>query len=235
MTEASPSKPRALGVIPARGGSKRLPRKNVAQVGGHPLVAHTIMAAQKSSALTDWLVSSEDDEIIEIARRYGAPVPFRRPAELAGDEVRNIEVVGHALAFMEARSGQSYDMVVLLQPSCPIRDPAHIDRAVHLLNESDLETLASVKGPYKKRDPILKAIRDGVLEPFGAEEALEPFYLYNASIYAAKRDYFLRERKLVSRRQVPLLMDAIHSTDVDEMADLLVAEAYFRYLAAERS
>ncbi len=234
MTDISPIKPRALGVIPARGGSKRLPRKNIARVGGHPLIAHTIKAAQKSTALTDWLVSSEDDEIIEVARRYDAPVPFKRPAELAGDEVRNIDVVGHALEFMEQRSSQPYDIVVLLQPSCPIRDPAHIDQAIHLLHESDLETLASVKGPYKKRDPILKAIRDGVLEPFGAEEALEPFYLYNASIYAAKRGYFLRERKLVSRRQVPLLMDAIHSTDIDEMADLLVAEAYFRYLAEAR-
>jgi CMP-N-acetylneuraminic acid synthetase len=231
MYSTSPETPRALGVIPGRGGSKRLPRKNVLPVGGHPLIAHTIMAAKETTALTDWLVSSEDDEILSIAREYGAPVPFVRPAELSGDEIRNIDVVAHALAFMEDRKGKEYDMVVLLQPTCPVRDPAHIDAAVKLLHESELDTLASVKGPFKKRDPILKAIRGGVLEPYGAEEALEPFYLYNASIYAAKREYFLREKKLVSSRQAPLPMDDMHSIDVDTLADLMVAETYFKYLS----
>ena len=231
MCPMSHHSPRTLGVIPGRGGSKRLPRKNVLPVGGHPLIAHTIMAAQKATALTDWLVSSEDEEILSIARKYGAPVPFVRPAELSGDEIRNIDVVEHALEFMEDRTDTEYDMVVLLQPTCPVRDPAHIDAAVKLLHESELDTLASVKGPFKKRDPILKAIRGGVLEPYGAEEALEPFYLYNASIYAAKRKYFFREKKLVSYHQVPLPMDDMHSIDVDTMADLMVADTYFKYLS----
>ena len=230
--------PRALGVIPARGGSKRLPRKNVLPVAGVPLIAHTIVAAQKSAALTDWLVSSEDDEILAVARRYGAPAPFKRPVELAGDEVRNIEVVGHALAFMEEQTGGPYDIVVLLQPTCPIRDPAHIDEAVRRLSASDLDTLASVKGPYRKRDPILKAVRNGELEPYCRGEDgndIEPFYLYNASIYAAKRDYFVKYRKLISRRQVPLPMDAFHSIDIDDATDVLVAEAYIRRLAGAKS
>jgi CMP-N,N'-diacetyllegionaminic acid synthase len=226
--------PRALGVIPARGGSKRLPRKNIIPVAGHPLIAHTIMAAQAASRLTDWLVTSDDDEIIEIARRYGAPVPFKRPSELGGDEVRNIETVRHALEFMEQATGRPYDIVVLLQPTCPIRAPAHIDLAVDLLWSSDCDTLASVKGPFKKRDPILKALRGGRLEPYVVDEPdgadVEPFYLYNASIYAARRDYFLRARRLVSRRQVPLVMDRYHSVDIDEEADLAVAEAYFMRL-----
>jgi len=224
--------PRTLGVIPARGGSKRLPRKNIISVAGHPLIAHTIMAAQKATALSDWLVSSDDDEIIDVARRYEAPVPFKRPSELGGDEVRNIETVRHALAFMEGATGQPYHIVVLLQPTCPIRDPAHIDAAVELLWASDCDTLASVKGPFKKRDPILKAVRDGRLEPYVESEPddadVEPFYLYNASIYAARRDYFMRARKLVSRHQVPLIMDRYHSVDIDEEADLAVAEAYFK-------
>lgn len=224
---------RALGVIPARGGSKRLPRKNVLPVGGHPLIAHTIMAAQKSKRLTDWLVSSEDEEIRDVARRYGAPVPFVRPPELAGDEVRNIDVVRHALGVMEERTGKQYDIVVLLQPTCPIRDPAHIDAAVDLLANSDLDTLASVKGPFKKRDPVLKAIRGGVLESYGGTEEgadWEAFFIYNASIYAAKRDFFLKHRKLISPRQVPLVMDTLHSIDVDTAADLVIAEACMAYI-----
>ncbi len=230
---AGRGEPRALGVIPARGGSKRLPRKNILPLCGHPLIAHTIMAAKKASRLTDWLVSSEDAEIIEVARRYGAPTPFVRPKELAGDEVRNIDTVRHALEFMENETGRPYDIVVLLQPTCPIRDPKHIDLAVDLLWVSELDTLASVKGPFKKRDPNLKAIRDGVLEPFcpGLDPSgVEPFYIYNAAIYSAKRDYFLRENKLISDRQVPLVMDEFHSADIDTEADLLVAEAFMRHL-----
>jgi hypothetical protein len=93
-----------------------------------------------------------------------------------------------------------------------------------------------VKGPFKKRDPILKAIRGGVLEPFFAgpddPSASEAFYVYNASIYAAKRGYFLREGKLISRRQVPLVMDALHSVDVDEEHDVPIAEACLAFLAS---
>ncbi len=233
MVTDNSSPPRALGVIPARGGSKRLPRKNIRDVAGHPLIAHTIMAAQAATALTDFLVTSEDTEIIEVAKRYGAPVPFVRPQELAGDEVRNIDTVRHALDFMEEATGQAYDMVVLLQPTCPVRDPGHIDDAMARLWESPLDTLASVKGPYEKRDPILKGIRAGVLEGYCAGlDTREAFYLYNASIYAAKRDYFIAEGKLISDRQVPLVMDQMHSADVDTEADLMVSAAYLAYLGA---
>jgi len=230
--------PQVLGVIPARGGSKRLPRKNILPLAGHPLMAWTIMAAQKAVSLTDFLVSSEDEEILSVARRYGAPVPFVRPAELATDEVRNIETVLHALEFMEKERGKAYDMVVLLQPTSPIRDPRHIDEAVRLLWESSEDTLASVKGPFKKRDPILKRIRDGLLEPYCDGKGLEhnePFYLYNASLYAVKRDYLIRERRLISRRQIPLVMDAAHSVDVDTELDLRLAETYLKYLSLDES
>lgn len=235
---ASPTRgePRVLGVIPARGGSKRLPRKNVLPIAGLPLIAHTIRAAQGASRLTDYLVSSDDPEIIDVAKKFGAPVPFVRPPELATDNVRNAETVRHALDFMESASGSPYDVIVLLQPTSPIRTAAHIDQAVDRLWESPLDTLASVKGPFKKPHPMLKGIRNGVLEPFCPGDvdpsAGEPFFLYNASIYAAKRAYFVRERKMTSRREVPLLMDAAHSCDVDIDSDIPVAEAYFAYIAS---
>ncbi len=228
----SPDAPRTLGVIPARGGSKRLPRKNVLPVAGHPLIAYTIDAARRATRLTDWLVSSEDEEILAAARAYGAPTPFVRPAELAGDQVRNIDTLAHALEFMERSIGRPYDLVVLLQPTCPVRDPAHIDQAVEDLWASDLPSLASVKGPFQKRDPILKGIQGGVLTDLCGPEVdgRGPFYLYNAALYAAKTDYFKRERKLISPRQVPLVMDQFHSIDVDTEADLLVAQVYLEHL-----
>ncbi len=225
--------PRVLGVIPARGGSKRLPRKNVRELCGFPLIAWTIQAARLATHLTDWLVTSEDAEILAVARRYGAPTPFVRPTLLAGDEVRNIDTVAHALEYMTHSTGEPYDIVMLLQPTCPIRDPKHIDMAVALLTGSDMDTLASVKGPYQKRDPIAKRIEDGALVAYCTDpeiDAREPLYLYNASIYAARCEYFLRERRLISERQVPLVLDVFHSTDIDNEADLLVAEAYLRHL-----
>lgn len=229
--------PRALGVIPARGGSKRLVRKNIRDLCGKPLIAYTIEAAQKTTLLTNYLVSSEDAEILSIARLYGAPVPFVRPASLATDEVRNIDVMIHALEFMEKKNDILYDLLVLLQPTSPIRDPRHIDMAVELLWKSDLPTLASVKGPFQKRDPVLKRIspETNILVPYrpGIENDREPFYIYNASIYAVKRDYLLKERKHVSQQQVPLVMDAVHSIDVDTEMDLLIAETCLKYLAGK--
>ena len=226
--------PRVLGVIPARGSSKRFPNKNIRMLAGKPLIAWTIEAARQATRLTDFLVSSDALLIMEVARNYGAPVPFTRPPELATDTVRNIAVVSHALKFMEAEKGDVYDIIVLLQPTSPIRNPHHIDQAVDTLWKSELDSVASVKGPFKKRDPILKAIREGVLEDYCPVEDpadTEPFYLYNAALYAVKRDYFIKHDKLISPRQVPLVMDPIYSVDVDTEADFLMAETYLNYLA----
>ena len=235
--ENSKKLPKVLGIIPGRGSSKRLPNKNILMLAGKPLIAWTIEAAQKAKRLTDYLVSSDALPIIEVAKKFGAPVPFTRPAELATDTVRNIEVVAHALKFMEAKNKIVYDIIILLQPTSPIRNPVHIDTAVDMLWKSDLDSVVSVKGPFKKRDPILKAIRNGMLEDFRPVEDptnAEPFYLYNAALYGVKRDYFIKHKKLISHHQIPLIMDSIYSVDVDTKADFLVAETYLNYLAETR-
>jgi CMP-N,N'-diacetyllegionaminic acid synthase len=228
------SKPKVLAVIPARGGSKRLSRKNVMLLGGHPMLAYSIIAAKNAKSVTDWLVSTEDDEIAEIALRYGATTPFKRPDYLATDNVRNIDVVLHALEFMEQDRKITYDIIVLLQPTAPIRDSAHIDKAVELLWASELPSLAAVKGPYQKRDPILKRIDSkGHLVPYTTDSHLdprEPFYIYNAALYAVKRDYFIKEKSFVSNEQVPFFMDKFYSADVDDMGDFIVADAYLKHL-----
>jgi len=223
-------------VIPARGGSQRLPRKNILKIGAHPMIAYSIMAVKDANQVTDWLVSSEDDEILEIAKQYGAYVPFKRPEHLATNEVRNIDVVLHALEYMENKTGTKYDIIVLLQPTAPIRKASHIDEAIEMLWKSELPTLAAVKGPYQKRDPILKRIDEhGNLVSYRNNPDLdprEPFYIYNAALYAVKRDYFLKEKRFTSDTQVPFIMDKFHSTDVDDVADMIVAEAYLQYMHA---
>ena len=231
-------KPKVLGVIPARGSSKRFPNKNIRMLAGKPLIAWTIEAAQKATRLTDFLVSSDALLIMDIAKNYGAPVPFIRPSELATDTVRNIEVVAHALEFMEAKGQITYDIIILLQPTSPIRNPEHIDQAVDMLWQSNLDSVVSVKGPFKKPHPILKAIRNGILEDYCPVEdpaTTEPFYLYNAALYGVKRNYFIQHKKLISAQQVPLLMDPIYSVDVDTEADFLMAETYLNYLAKKIS
>jgi CMP-N,N'-diacetyllegionaminic acid synthase len=228
--------PRVLAVIPARGGSKRLPRKNIMQLNGHPLIAYTIKAAQDAAKLTDFLVSTDDEEIAEVARNYGAPVPFLRPAEIAGDSLGNAAVIRHSMEFMVAETGANYDILILLQPTCPIRSAEHIDQAVEMLWNSPLDTLASVRGPVKKPFPNIKVIRDGDLLPFNPDENADDWeagYIYNAAIYAMKRDFFLRENKFVSQRSVPLVMDRFHSADIDEEVDALVAQLYLNYLGLD--
>src|SRR3990167_8979999 len=115
------SKPRILGVITARGGSKGIPGKNIKPLGGKPLIAYTIEAAKKSKLITHLIVSTDDEEIARVARECGAEVPFMRPAELAGDETGHLLVMQHALAHMEEKLGAPFDYVLILQPTSPFR------------------------------------------------------------------------------------------------------------------
>jgi CMP-N-acetylneuraminic acid synthetase len=222
--------PKVLAVIPARGGSKRFPRKNIYPLLGKPMIAYSIEAVKHSNMVTDWLVSSEDEEIIAIAKDYHAPVPFTRPDELATDNVRNIDVVLHALDYMENNNNITYDIILLIQPTSPIRKSSHIDDAVRLLHESSLTTLASVKGPFQKRDSILKKINEqGELVKYcdtPNPSDREAFYMYNASLYAVKRDFFVKNKTFISNEQIPLIMDKYHSVDVDDALDMKTAELY---------
>ena len=228
------NKPKVLAIIPARGGSKRFPRKNIAPLCGKPLITYTIDAARSARSVTHFLVSSEDPEIIHIAAHAGAPTPFTRPPELATDDVRNIDVALHALNFMEDRLDLTYDMVFLLQPTSPIRNPDHIDQCIAMLWESPLESIVSVQGPFQKRDPILKRILPcGDLVDYRSSDSKidsrEPFYIYNASIYGVKRAFFMTHHSFISQPQVPFVMDSRHSVDVDQEEDLLLAEYFLSH------
>ncbi len=191
--------PRTLGVIPARGGSKRVPRKNLRLLCGVPLIGYTIRACQAASKLTDWVVSTEDSEIRDVALSYGARI-VKRPEELAQDDTTSGAVLRHALQWMEDERGH-YDMVVCLHPTSPIRDARHIDEAIYQLWSSKAPALASVS--CRKRT-----------------------YVHNASIYAMDRDWLMKTGEHYCDRSVPYLMDARHSLDIDTEDDLRIAELY---------
>ena len=137
-----------LALIPARGGSKGLPRKNVLPLAGKPLIAHTIATALGSSTITRTIVSTDDEEIAEAARAYGAEVPFMRPAELAADESLDLEVFQHALAWLAREEGFEPELVVHLRPTNPIRRTERVDEAVRaMLADPQADSLRSVSAP----------------------------------------------------------------------------------------
>ena len=134
---------RLLAVIPARGGSKRLPRKNVLDLAGKPLIAWTIQEALNCKYIDQVIVSTDDKEISDISKEYGADVPFFRPSELATDEAKTVDVVLHLLDELE-KVGERYDYIILLQPTSPLRTAQNIDESVELLQMKNSDAVISV-------------------------------------------------------------------------------------------
>jgi CMP-N,N'-diacetyllegionaminic acid synthase len=208
---------RTLGVIPARGGSKRIIRKNCRLLHNVPLIGYTIRAAQSAVGLTDFVVSTEDEEIKSLAHSYGATV-VDRPASLAGDDVTSGAVLRHALDVMED-DGEWYDIVVCLHPTSPIRNPRHIDQAIEQLADSPLDTLASAfRLPKKSHLNIFDECGD-----FLHGDA----FIFNASIYAMKRDWLLQNpNRHCDEYGEVFEMDHRHSVDIDTEDDFKIAELF---------
>ncbi|MCG8359105.1 MAG: acylneuraminate cytidylyltransferase family protein, partial [Kiloniellales bacterium] len=152
-----------VALVPARGGSKRGPRKHLAPCGGKPLLAWTVEAALGSTTIDRAILSTDDPEIAEAGRRLGLEVPFLRPREIAGDAVPMAPVMQHALTWLQ-QHGEKIEALVLLQPSSPLRRAAHIDAAVALFRESDVETVVSVvEAPHIFHPMKVLRLRDGRL------------------------------------------------------------------------
>lgn len=221
-----------LGVIPARGGSKRLPRKNIKLLDGKPLIEYTIRAANDAQLLTDYVFTTDDQEILDIAKGVGARSVVLRPKELATDHVRNSETMIHALECMEKTTGRSYQSVMLLQPTTPFRTSLHIDEAVELYNDMGVDSLASVKGPFKKRDINLKYLKNNLLSDM--IPANNEYYMYNAAIYIIKKELLYNTNSFVSEFQCGYPMDQISSIDIDNEFDFVLAQAAAQYLKGKK-
>lgn len=221
-----------LGVIPARGGSKSVPRKNLALIHGRPLIAYTIDAARQSRRLTHFLVSSEDPEILAVAVSLGAPTPFVRPAELATDEAPTLPVVQHAVREMEKREGIRFDCVVLLQPTTPLRRPEDIDAAVDKLIETGADSVVSVCDvgayhPARMRQIVEDRLVDlPIREPkeMLRRQDLPPVYIRNGAIYAVRRDVVMLSNSMIGEVSRPYIMPEERSVNVDSLLDLHLAE-----------
>ncbi|MDL2307398.1 acylneuraminate cytidylyltransferase family protein [Desulfovibrio sp. OttesenSCG-928-C06] len=222
-----------LAVIPARGGSKGLPRKNILPFHGKPLLAWSIDAAKASANVTRCLVSSEDDEILSVAREYGAE-PLRRPLEFSGDTATSVEVVTHALGSLAAQ-GESFDAVLLLQPTSPLRTGSDIDAACDIFWERGLPCCVSVcslhQSPflsYTMNDGILYQLMHGRVEP---RRQLRPeVFAPNGGIYLVDTAWFMENANFMASGATSAYeMPPERSIDIDTRLDFAMAEFLMSY------
>jgi len=216
-----------LAVITARGGSKGLPRKNILPLGGKPLLAWSIEAAKRAPSIDRLVLSSEDAEIIETARRWGCEVPYVRPAELAGDEVTSMQVLTHLLGVLPER----YDYLVLLQPTSPLRTADDIERALATCHAAGTPACMSVCEPDKSPYWMYRLDEAGRLVPLlpmaqrpPRRQQLPKTYVANGALFIARCDWLLETGDFLGPETVAYVMPPERSIDVDKLQDLRLIE-----------
>ena len=220
-----------LAIIPARGGSKRLPRKNLLDLCGKPLIAWSIEAALKSKYISKVIVSSDDEEILNIAKEYKADF-IKRPDELASDTATTFDALNHTLENVE-----KYDYVVLLQPTSPLRTEKHIDEAIELLKEKNADAIISVcevehsplwSNTLDENLDMSNFLRDEVLNK--RSQDLPKYYRLNGAIYICKTDKLLENKGFFLKENIyAYKMNKKHSVDIDEEIDFIIAEKLMQH------
>ncbi len=230
---------KVLAVIPARGGSKGIKRKNLVPIKGKPLIAYTIEHALESKLVNRVIVSSEDLEIIEISRRYGAEVPFLRPVELAQDDVLDIPVFQHALSFLKEVENYEPDIVVHLRPTSPYRKPIWIDEAIEVMLKHPMaDSVRSVSEPEKHPYRMFIVDNQGFLDPIMKHlhpipyllrrQDLPKVYFYNCVIDVTKPSTLFGKNSMTGDKILPYFMEATDVVDIDTAQDLEIAEFLFK-------
>ena len=220
-----------LAVIPARGGSKGIPRKNIREFAGYPLIAYSIAAGLQAEQVTRILVSTDDEEIAQVAHDFGAEVPFLRPSELAQDGTPDLPVFEHVLDWLEDNEGYQPDFVVQLRPTSPIRPRGLLDRAIQILIDNPQKD--SVRGvvpagqnPYKMWQidaqgeliPLLSLAH--IKEPYNApRQALPPVYWQTGHIDVIRLEVILEKRSMTGDRIMPVRIDPAYAVDIDTPKD----------------
>ena len=220
-----------LVLVPARGGSKGIPHKNMRLLAGKPLIDYTIEAALGSRYPLRVVVSTDDEEIARVSQAVGAEVPFLRPAELASDETPTFSVVRHALQWLEQHEAYQPELVVLLQPTSPLRRSRHIDQALELLLSSEADSVVSLceveHSPYWMKN----VDAEGRVSPFMSMEeeytrrqALPKVYRLNGAIFVTRSKVIIRENRLLGDDTRAYIMNQVDSIDIDTELDFKLAE-----------
>ena len=224
---------RILGVIPARGGSKGVPRKNIYPILGKPMIWYTINAALDSGAFERVICSTDDEEIAEVAKDCGAEVPFIRPKNLADDQAPMVPVMQHAVRFAEEQDGKEYDYVYCLQPTCPLRSVEDIKAGVRKIVETGADSVISVVKVEKDHPILMKRIESDQLFPYILEEKegtrrqdYKPdAYRRTGSVYITKRDVLIKDGSIWGKVSRPLIVPVERSHGIDDLIDLQVVKA----------
>jgi CMP-N,N'-diacetyllegionaminic acid synthase len=227
-----------VAVIPARGGSKGVPRKNIRRLGPWPLLVHTARAARAAAFISRLVVSTEDDEILEVARGYGLDVPFVRPARLACDDTPMLPVIQHAVGCLEDL-GERYDAVCVLQPTTPFRRAADIDACIDRLRRSALDAVVSVAPVPAEHNPHwvyftggdgLLRLATGEATPIARRQDLPAAYHRDGAVYVVRRDV-LMAGSLFGTRLGGYLSDAPTTINIDTPEDWARADEALNALA----
>ncbi|MGZ7067929.1 MAG: acylneuraminate cytidylyltransferase family protein [Methanobacterium sp.] len=221
-----------LCIIPARGGSKRLTGKNILDLCGKPLIAWTIEQARASKYLDKIIVSTDDEEIARISREYGAEVPFLRPAQFAEDDSPTIDAIKHAIEFLK-NQGELYDILVLLEPTSPLRKKDDIDKAINIFLKENYRSDSLVSlGKVHLEDPvIMKKVDSGLVKPFidvnMHQSDFEAYFPYGV-IYLSKIDKLLQNKTFYQEHTVPYLIERWQNYEVDDIYDFICIESIMK-------
>ena len=228
--------PFVVGLIPARGGSKGIPNKNITQLAGKPLIAYTIEAAQKSVFIDELVLSTDSPKIATVAKKFGLETDMLRPARLAGDRAKTIDVVRYELERLQKKWRRTIDLLVLLQPTAPLRTSQDIDKACDLFfKNKKSDSLMSV---YKIEDvhPEIMYRKHGRhLIPFShtdekaaQRQNFEELYLRNGALYLLAPKLALQDSRLISAKPLMYVMPRERSVNIDSLFDLQIAECLIK-------
>lgn len=228
-------KPETLAIIPARGGSKGIPRKNIKLLCGKPLIAHTIEAALSSKLIDRVVVSTEDEEVAEVSKKYGAEV-IERPEELARDDSPAIDAIMHVINWLEEK-GEHFDIVVLLEPTSPLRKENDIDNAIGLFIENldQADSLVSLGEVHLENPYIMKRAEEGLVKPFTEigknfhqRQQLPKIYFPYGVIYLSKVNALKKYRTFYQERTIPYFVERWQNYEIDDIYDFICVEAILK-------
>lgn len=231
-----------LAIVPARGGSKGLPGKNLRLLGGVPLIAHSVRVALESSYITRTICSTDCPAIAEAARKVGAEVPFMRPAELASDSSTDADYAVHAVSWLREHEEWLPEIVVILWPTCPLRRVQDVDGALQvLLADSAADSVVSVlrpsKSPYKMwrktdQDYLVPLLTSNIFEQYaGPRQRLPEVLAPNGYVHAVRTRALVQSASILGLKTLPFEMDAVHCIDIDTEEDFEIAEAELKLRA----
>jgi len=221
-----------LGIIPARGGSKTIKKKNIALINNHPLIAYTVFEAKKSKYISDLVVSSDDDRIRTVSIQYGCPAPFKRPKYLSNDKATSVDCDLHATRYMEKKLNKKYDFVIELMCTNPFKTAQDIDGVIETHINTKCETVISVM-KLEDHHPIrIKKIENGLIKDFCLKEIpetrrqdLKPeAFIRNGSIYSMRRDILEKKIRTGAKNSRAYIMPRERTVNIDELMDLYIAQ-----------